>query len=181
MDNTLYWTQVAIAVAQGLGLHRRRATTANLGSSGANEFFCSTQKSGISAASQRLWRRVWWTLFCRDRTLALARGRPFTIRTEDADIEMLTEEDFQEEDAGVACFPYDRREIRVFLHFIDLCEEIGAILQQRSLFSTEHPSSSEEKLACHKALERWYLRLPEWLRWDPLDDEFLPSVLQLYY
>lgn len=94
---------------------------------------------------------------------------------------MLVEEDFQEEDSDAICFPCDRHAIRAFLHFIDLCEAIGKILQERSLFSSEYPSSPGAKLAHHVELESWYQQLPEWLQWDPLNDELWPSVLQLYY
>jgi hypothetical protein len=56
------------------------------------------ENSQLSRADKRLWKRVWWTLFTRDRSVAVALGRPVMINTDDADVEMISEDDFIEDD-----------------------------------------------------------------------------------
>ena len=55
--NVFYWTRVAVNIAQGIGMHR------------------SVESSQLSKADKRLWKRVWWTIFTRDRSCAVALGR----------------------------------------------------------------------------------------------------------
>ncbi|QKX56197.1 uncharacterized protein TRUGW13939_03297 [Talaromyces rugulosus] len=165
MDNSFHWTQVAITVARGLGMHR------------------SMKNSGLPGHEKRLRKRIWWTLFCRERTLALSRGRPFTIRESDTDIEEVTADDFEE-------LPHSREDVtvRYFLQYIKLSRLVGEILQQRQLFSktTLTPSSSsslrlKHKLEFEHRLHSWYDELPADLRWEPANQDIWSSILQLYY
>jgi hypothetical protein len=143
-------------------------------------FAASVQNTGLSALQKSIRKRVWWCLFCRDRTLALARGRPCTIRKEDCNIEALCEGDFQEDEMAVArtrsaCVP-----IQFFLHFVELCDNIGLILADQGLFSNMSCSLAAKK-GYHERLENWYLGIPKELRWNPDNNVFWPSVLQIYY
>ena len=52
--NVFYWSRVATVVAQGSGMHR------------------SVESSQLSRADKRIWKRIWWTLFTRDRSVATA-------------------------------------------------------------------------------------------------------------
>ncbi|KAG9247158.1 fungal-specific transcription factor domain-containing protein [Calycina marina] len=75
-----HWLGLAISLSYSLGLNR--AST--------NQKFTIRKK--------RLERRIWWTAFIRDRTLALNTSgvaiRPVRIRTDDCDVEMLCLADF---------------------------------------------------------------------------------------
>ena len=62
----------------------------------------SVESSQLSKADKRLWKRVWWTLFTRDRSVAVALGRPVHINLDDSDVEMLTEDDFIEDETDQA-------------------------------------------------------------------------------
>jgi hypothetical protein len=44
---------------------------------------------------KKLWKRIWWSCFMRDRLVALGMRRPTRVKDEDYDVPMLTEEDFE--------------------------------------------------------------------------------------
>jgi hypothetical protein len=74
--DTWHWMGVAISLAHTIGLHRNPETTS------------------IAPNKQKLWKRVWWSCFMRDRLIALGMRRPTRIKDEDFDVPMLTEKDF---------------------------------------------------------------------------------------
>ncbi|RVX71097.1 hypothetical protein B0A52_03463 [Exophiala mesophila] len=74
-----FWLGAAISLAQSLGLHR------------------TTAQSNLSSKRTSLWRRIWWSIYTRDRHIASSLGRPSRIRDEDCDVLMLTEEDFRDQ------------------------------------------------------------------------------------
>ncbi|KAG5917581.1 Cutinase transcription factor 1 beta [Claviceps africana] len=74
--DTWHWMGVAISLAHTIGLHRNPGTTT------------------MSASKRRLWKRIWWSCFMRDRLVALGMRRPTRIKDEDFDVPMLLESDF---------------------------------------------------------------------------------------
>ncbi|KAL6897484.1 fungal-specific transcription factor domain-containing protein [Trichoderma evansii] len=71
-----YWTGVAISLAQILGLHRDPDSVK------FNTSFPSHRR--------RLWRRLWWSCFFRDRSLSLTLGRPMRINLNDCNMPMAS-------------------------------------------------------------------------------------------
>lgn len=69
-----HWTGIAISLAQTVGLHR------NPDAEQRNE--------RLTDRTRRLWRRIWWCCFLRDRWQSLGTGRPMRINTEDCDVPM---------------------------------------------------------------------------------------------
>ena len=76
--DTRHWLGAAISLAQTKGMHRSSSTT--------------------TFADFRLRKRIWWSLYVRDRQCSAALGLPTRIRDEDCDIEMLEPSDFEEGD-----------------------------------------------------------------------------------
>lgn len=74
--HTWHWTGLALSVALNLGLHREPSPRCG------------------SNATRGFRRRLWWSLYIRDRLLALGTRRPMRIRDDDFDVAMLTLEDF---------------------------------------------------------------------------------------
>ncbi|KHN95756.1 Cutinase transcription factor 1 beta [Metarhizium album ARSEF 1941] len=74
--DTWHWMGVAISLAHTIGLHRNPGSTS------------------MSTSKQRLWKRIWWSCFMRDRLIALGMRRPTRIKDEDFDVPMLVESDF---------------------------------------------------------------------------------------
>lgn len=75
--DTWHWMGVAISLAHTIGLHRNPASTT------------------MAASKQKLWKRIWWSCFMRDRLIALGMRRPTRIKDEDFDVPMLDEADFE--------------------------------------------------------------------------------------
>jgi hypothetical protein len=77
--DTWHWMGVAISIAHTIGLHRDPAN------------------SNMEPNRKKLWKRIWWSTFMRDRLVALGMRRPTRVKDEDYDVPMLTEEDFETE------------------------------------------------------------------------------------
>ncbi|RKU43385.1 Cutinase transcription factor 1 beta, variant 2 [Coniochaeta pulveracea] len=75
--DTWHWMGVAISLAHTIGLHRNPATGV------------------MPVRKQKLWKRIWWSCFMRDRLIALGMRRATRINDEDFDVPMLEEDDFE--------------------------------------------------------------------------------------
>ncbi|CRK12290.1 hypothetical protein BN1708_017145, partial [Verticillium longisporum] len=85
-----------------------------------------------TTTDKRLWKRIWWTLFTRDRLLALTLGRPMLINLADSDVEMIRDEDFNEDEPGRASkVPPNPAHVQFFLRYVALCEILGEILSRQ--------------------------------------------------
>ncbi|KAI1630522.1 fungal-specific transcription factor domain-containing protein, partial [Exophiala viscosa] len=74
--HTWHWTGLALSLAQSMGLNR--------GAGSAN----------LPPKVRRLRRRIWWSLYIRDRLIALGTRRSMRIKDEDYDVPLLAIEDF---------------------------------------------------------------------------------------
>lgn len=168
---TWHWTGIALSQAQIQGIHR------------------NPDGFNITPEMKSLRKRIWWSLFVRDRLLALGIRRPARVRSGDFDVPMLTLEDcemapFDDGLLGylgplpVATDPPNKRSIYLcFIELAKLCVHIGDILfTQYSILS--NPSfGAEENVAMmvipRKSAEQMQelaksdLRLEDWL--DNLD------------
>lgn len=94
--DTWHWMGVAISLAHTIGLHR------------------NPSNSVMPLQKQKLWKRIWWSCFMRDRLVALGMRRPTRIKDGDFDVPMLTLDDFeiQELDSSNSCISQRCRMIR---------------------------------------------------------------------
>ncbi|KMP06927.1 cutinase transcription factor 1 alpha [Coccidioides immitis H538.4] len=163
--NVFYWTRVAIIVAQGSGMHR------------------SVEASQLSRADKRLWKRIWWTLFTRDRSVAVALGRPVNINIDDSDVEMLTEDDFIEDEAdSPAESPPDPTHVQFFLQYVKLCEIMGLVLsQQYSVASKYRRTNAMDLTHSDMALADWLQNCPREVYWDRNRHHFWSALLHSHY
>lgn len=168
--NSFYWTRVALSVAQGFGLHR------------------SVEKTSMTLVDKRLWKRIWWSLFLRDRWAAVALGRPVLINLEDSDVPMISEDDFNEDEPGVASpYPANRIHSLYFIHAVKLSEIMGFVLRQHFSIDAENlrrrnkvPSVSH----CDMAMVSWMQNLPEELKYkvrDNANHNFFKALLHAQY
>ncbi|CAK7223868.1 hypothetical protein SCUCBS95973_005324 [Sporothrix curviconia] len=123
--DTWHWMGVAVSLAHTIGLHRDPRTT------------------GEPVRRQRLRKLLWWCCFMRDRMIALGMRRPKRIRSEDADVPMLTPSDFEKailpDDIDVV--PAECRYVRdvgmqeqlaeLCVEKAKLCVLVGSMLQQQ--------------------------------------------------
>ncbi|BDD56037.1 Cutinase transcription factor 1 alpha [Monascus purpureus] len=163
--NVFYWTRVATIVAQGSGMHR------------------SVESSQLSKADKRLWKRIWWTLFTRDRSVATAMGRPTGINTDDSDVGMLTEDDFIEDDVdSPAEYPPDPVHVQFFLQYVKLCEIMGLVLsQQYSVGAKSRRMNAMDLTHSDMALADWLQNCPKELCWQRSRHHFLAALLHANY
>ncbi|KAK9348487.1 fungal-specific transcription factor domain-containing protein [Lipomyces starkeyi] len=168
--NVFYWTRVALCVAQGFGLHR------------------SVENSQLSVVDKRLWKRLWWVLFSRDRNVAIALGRPVLINIEDTDVPMLTEEDFiEEEGPGPYEYPPNRLRVQYFIQSLKLSEIMGLVLRQQFSVASENSriaNRGPDITHSDMALGAWMNNLPAELRYNVNDrstHDFFNALLHLQY
>ena len=75
-----HWLGIATSVARTIGLN------------------CDTSNAPLMSPQQRrLWKRIWWSCYMRDRLIAIGMRRPMRINDEDFDVPMLAVEDFETE------------------------------------------------------------------------------------
>ncbi|KAF5564888.1 cutinase transcription factor 1 alpha [Fusarium napiforme] len=141
--NMFYWSQSAIAVAQNFGLHR------------------SMENSGLSISEKRLRRRIWWTLFTRDRALAVGLGQSVSINLDDCDVDMITDDDFIEHDGNnVDEYPPNHIHVEFFIQHGQDCDDITSI---------------------GTALSQWNQECPITMRWERSKHHFWSGILYLHY
>lgn len=147
-----HWLGAAISLAQSKALHRSAGNPEN--------------------QHQKLRRRIWWSLYTRDRQCAAALGLPNRIRDEDCDFESMELSDF-EHAFGPSVSPREAEEYANYaLGMAELAKLLGQIVHSGYLpnknFSPSHRSLMKEKLV------RWKQRLPLALQPDS-DVEALSS------
>ncbi|KAI2469932.1 fungal-specific transcription factor domain-containing protein [Annulohypoxylon bovei var. microspora] len=163
--NVFYWSRVALIVAQGSGMHR------------------SVEASQLSKADKRLWKRIWWTLFTRDRSVAVALGRPCNINLDDSDVEMLTEDDFIEDEPDNASGSApDSIHVQFFLQYVKLCEIMGLVLsQQYSVASKGRRQNAIDLTHSDMALADWLQNCPKLVYWEMPRHHFWSALLHSNY
>ncbi|KAH7137104.1 fungal-specific transcription factor domain-containing protein [Dactylonectria estremocensis] len=163
--NVFYWSRVATIVAQGSGMHR------------------SVEQSQLSRSDKRLWKRIWWTLFTRDRSVAVALGRPIHINLDDSDVEMLTEDDFIEDEQERASeYPPDPIHVQFFMQYVKLCEIMGLVLsQQYSVASKGRQRNAIDLTHSDMALADWLQNCPKLVYWEMPRHHFWSALLHSHY
>lgn len=135
-----HWMGIAVSLSHTIGLHRNpeKSTTMDL-------------------PRQRLWRRIWWATYMRDRLIALGMRRPTRIKNNDYDVPMLTLDDFDLDTLpeGPSCIPSDCKVMRdtemqrqlaiMCVEKAKLCTAMSHVLSvQYSVLHNNHGILSEE-------------------------------------
>lgn len=162
--DTWHWMGLALSVAQTMGLHREPNSR------------CGTDRI------QRLRRRLWWSLYIRDRLLALGTRRPTRVRDDSFNVTMLTLEDFDvhlvcKSDQGRSLTPDLEETTRLALMCIELAKLsicIGNVLSSQyttlvTQLDIPHtmavvPRLEEDRIPkkleeCDKEINKWYQAL----------------------
>jgi Fungal specific transcription factor domain len=143
----------------------------------------SVEGSQLSKADKRLWKRIWWTLFTRDRSVAVALGRPVHINTDDSDVEMICEDDFIEDETDQpAEYPSDPLHVHFFLQYVKLCEIMGLVLsQQYSVASKARRQNAIDLTHSDMALADWLQNCPKEVTWEKGRHHFWAALLHSNY
>uniref|UniRef100_A0A8H7NQ61 Zn(2)-C6 fungal-type domain-containing protein n=2 Tax=Bionectria ochroleuca TaxID=29856 RepID=A0A8H7NQ61_BIOOC len=132
------WAGCSVALAQSLGMHR------------------ALGRRRMSKRLVSIWKRIWWSIYIRDRHIAAALGRPCRIRDEDCDVEALTEDDFYvdlvADDELIA--PQKAHHVSYFLDIAKLSAILGDILIGE--FSPRPPALEKYEPTCSaQRLQAW--------------------------
>ncbi|KAH7196500.1 fungal-specific transcription factor domain-containing protein [Fusarium flagelliforme] len=148
-----FWLGCATSYAQSLGLHR------------------STVTSRLSPEKRALRKRIWWSIYTRDRHTAACLGKPCRIRDEDCDIEPPTEADLYYDDVtdDPLIPPQNEHQTAFFLEMRKAAEILGDIVIGE--FSPRRIASERYEVAnLKRRLEEWEVQLPKCMQIAPLDE-----------
>ncbi|RYC58376.1 hypothetical protein CHU98_g7826 [Xylaria longipes] len=151
-----YWLGVAITLAESHGYHRSSRFTTN------------------STYAARMRRRMWWSIYVRERQAAASLGLPSRIRDEDCDNEPLVSSDLTSDTYSetrlVSCTP---EHVTYATKMVEISRLLGKIIDLH--FTPGRTTGfTEEVENLSFALNNWRQSLPSNMRWD--DDENAPSV-----
>jgi len=161
--DTRHWLGAAISLAQSKGMHRSSSTT--------------------TFADAKLRKRIWWSLYVRDRQCSVALGLPTRIRDEDCDIEMLEPADFEEED--VSAYPsflgrQKREHILFAIQMAKLTVYLGKIVL-REYAPSSLPKKDSERSQLRDDLLKWEVELSPEMTAIATADSIWASMLHLTY
>lgn len=135
---------VAMSLCVDMGLHRRPST------------------GQVPEFRRRLWRRIWWCCFHRDRWIALGLGRPIRIHNRDCDVERVSASDLAEDtsscqdlsDNARAGISAQSRSLPLFLHAVTLSICLDEVIAYQSQIATS-PTSAMQLALCEAQLSSW--------------------------
>lgn len=171
--NSFYWNRVGVGLAQGFGFHRDVSNS-----------------SSLTAAEKKIWRRIWWCLFEKDRNVAIAFGRPPSIDLTDCDVPMLTMDDFDEndpEEGVVSPYPVNETHALYFIHLVKLAEITGIIIKHQYTVKAELMKRLNKFSViqhCDMLMGIWFTNLPPQLQLsltDPSKQNFFACLLNAQY
>ncbi|KAL1887544.1 hypothetical protein Sste5346_010156 [Sporothrix stenoceras] len=148
MDNAWWWTGIAIRVAQEAGLHREPQPRPH--SQDNHPFDSLWDTPGLR-------RRIWWTLFARDRILSISQGRPAVIDQDYCDVQMVSVDDFPDPSS---------RHAQLFVHWVQLMEISGRV--GKHLSKTAERRTEMATAALSSDLANWLRSLPPSLSTDTM-------------
>ncbi|EGP91831.1 uncharacterized protein MYCGRDRAFT_20893, partial [Zymoseptoria tritici IPO323] len=92
-----HWMGIAVSLSHTIGLHRN-----------------PDKSPAMDPARKKLWKRIWWSTYLRDRQVALGMRRPTRIKDADFDVPMLEVSDFDVAllPEGDSCIPADCKVLR---------------------------------------------------------------------
>lgn len=137
----------------------------------------SSELSHLGLSEKRLLRRIWWTLFTRDRATSAAFGRPAGIFLDHTTVEMVTYDDFIEEDGHVP----DQIHVQFFLRYVDLCKVLDLVAFQPIKKKGAPVIGASGRSHREVELKQWLLDLPKEMEWQQSKHEFWAGVLNYTY
>lgn len=141
MDGSFWWIGIAIRLAQDLRLHRKPRSQG------------TTEATGLQ-------RRIWWTLYARERTAALFQGRPCIIDEDYCNVDLPQVSDFP------AAKSY---QAQIFVHWVSLCRTMGQV--QKYMLDTRQNGNIMPTSSIATSLTTWLDSLPATIRLPMLGTE----------
>jgi hypothetical protein len=113
----------------------------------------------------------------------VALGRPVHINLDDSDVEMLTEDDFIEDEPDYPSeYPPNPTHMQFFLQYVKLCEIMGLVLsQQYSVASKGRQRNAIDLTHSDMALADWLQNCPKMVYWEIPRHHFWSALLHSNY
>lgn len=167
-----FWMRAVVALSNDIGMHR-----------GAPHVH-----SARDPAATKLWRRIAWATYARDRVILLSARCPALIRATDFTLAPLTLDDFELQpihSVGLSCLHHDCtlfRDSRQLREMASLClEQIHLALCIDAVFTPQENMSSSPSFAPGLAagdakLKAWWLEcIDKGMRFDKHMPDLIPS------
>lgn len=150
----------------------------------------------MSPATKRLRIRLWWSLYSRDRLIALALRRPTQINEGACDVPLPRLSDFDIRPFHPAVFQmlryqqlddvsYQRRLATMFIEKVKLCQYLGRVLFAQYSPSNHNFGATNKttitlvpREASEAELDRCSQKLDAWVSGLPKDAQFIPPKSQ---
>ncbi|KAJ5554475.1 hypothetical protein N7513_004434 [Penicillium frequentans] len=189
--DTWHWMGVSLSLAHTIGLHR------------------DPGNSRMDLRRQRMWKRIWWSTYTRDRLIALGMRRPMRVKDDDCDVPMLTMDDFEFQafspeivkmvgDSEILQNVSHQRELALmFIEKAKLCLCVSHVLSaQYSVLSHKFGGTMEttmmlvpkkstaesfEVRRCDQELEDWLANLPVETQYTPSGVSKLPEAREVLH
>ncbi|KAJ6109736.1 hypothetical protein N7486_001971 [Penicillium sp. IBT 16267x] len=189
--DTWHWMGVSLSLAHTIGLHR------------------DPGNSRMDLRRQRMWKRIWWSTYTRDRLIALGMRRPMRVKDDDCDVPMLTMDDFEFHafspeivkmvgDSEILQNVSHQRELALmFIEKARLCLCVSHVLSaQYSVLSHKFGGTMEttmmlvpkkstaesfEVRRCDQELEDWLANLPVETQYTPSGVSKLPEAREVLH
>lgn len=189
--DTWHWMGVSLSLAHTIGLHR------------------DPGNSRMDARRQRMWKRIWWSTYTRDRLIALGMRRPMRVKDDDCDVPMLTLDDFEFHSfppevaslVGNSEILQDVKKQRdlaqMFIEKAKLCLCVSHVLSaQYSVLSHKFGGTMETTMMlvpkkssaetfevrhCDQELEDWLANLPAEVQYSPSTTSKLPEAEEVLH
>jgi hypothetical protein len=164
--DTWHWLGNAISLAVSMGMHR------------------STRNSLLNVRQQRLWKRIWWSLFTEDKHAAAALGRPVHIHFNDCDVEPLAEIDCREDAPPREDWDVFGVQEEVHIQYVIYLSELSKIVERIiegsfnafEQFAADRMSTLESS---ETLLDQWESRLPPELQARKSSDGLWAGMLHI--
>ncbi|OQU97492.1 Fungal specific transcription factor domain-containing protein [Cladophialophora immunda] len=170
-----HWVGIAVADARSVGLN------------------CVPQENSGTLQEKRLWKRIWWGCYMRDRLVASGMRRTMRIKEEECCVQGFDIEDFEactslsdfEHMIGSACAvgsgTTHTNLVRLCVALVDLCkiiadiltlqyatpsQKIGGTHEATMKLLPKSPSTATEVGRRDRDLETWYEGLPVEIRYS---------------
>lgn len=127
-----FWIRNAITIAQTFGFHKNMEEVYFvkhlLSRNDDNELLKFKIRQQVF-----YWKKIWWWLFCRDRSGSMSFGRPLAIDLYDISCDIPTIEDFEkyESDSWSIDNAEDKLLADYLIHSIYLSEIMGLVMQEQ--------------------------------------------------
>lgn len=154
-----HWLNVAINGALSIGMHH------------------SMKDSGMPFRTQRLWKKLWWSLYTEDKILAAVLGRPVRLRRGESDVEQLEMADFEGEPYGFD----DTFTVGLpkAIMAYPICLASLAMIVERLVEQSSQTQSSNSPHLSDAMLQVWEAGLPEFYQVEPYENIIWSSMIKI--